>query len=310
MVSKRVQGRIVRFTGHEVWVDVDGDVIATVLRGRFRQKGRGMRVVAGDHVEVDLPEVEGAPGTIEGLLPRRSWLSKVSGARGADERVIVANIDTLFFVVAASEPKPSWGFTDRVLVSAEHGRNEVVLCLNKVDLIKDEAEVEELVGVYGGVGYTIVRTSAKTGEGIDEIAARLVGGVYAFVGQSGVGKSSLLNRIDPALDLRVRRVTEKTGRGRHTTTYSQLFPVRGGYMADTPGLQTFGFPGTDETELARCFPEFRALTPDCRFQGCTHSHEPGCAVKAGLDDGRIFESRYRSYLSMLEELKGRAKNRY
>jgi ribosome biogenesis GTPase len=291
-------------------VDVDGDVIPTVLRGRFRQKGRGIKVVAGDYVEVDLPEVAGAPGTVEGLLPRRSWLSKVSGARDASERVIVANIDTLFFVVAVSEPKPSRGFIDRVLVSAEHGRNNVVMCLNKVDLIDNEAEVEAWFGVYSKIGYSIVRSSATTGVGVEDIAAQLTGGVYAFVGQSGVGKSSLLNRIDPALDLKVGRVAHKTGRGRHTTTYSQLFPVRGGYLADTPGMQTFGFPGTDKTELADCFPEFRALTPDCRFQPCTHSHEPECAVKAALDDGRVFESRYRSYLSMLEELEGRAKDRY
>lgn len=310
MVSKRVEGTIVRFTGQEVWVDVDGDVIPTVLRGRFRQKGRGMRVVAGDRVEVDLPGAEGAPGTIEGLRPRKSWLSKVSGARDAAERVIVANIDRLFFVVSAGEPGPNLGFVDRVLVSAEHGHNEVVICLNKIDLPGIEAEVDDFARKYEAVGYPVVRVSARSGDGVDAVAAMLEGGIYAFVGQSGVGKTSLVNTIDPALNLRVRDVAEKTGRGRHTTTYSQLFPIRGGYMADTPGMQTFGFPGEDREALGECFPEFRDLIPTCRFQPCTHSHEPDCAVKDAFDDGRIFESRYRNYIAMLEELEERAKDKY
>jgi ribosome biogenesis GTPase len=310
MVSKRVEGTIVRFTGHEVWVDVGGDVIPTVLRGRFRQKGRGMRVVAGDRVEVDLPVAEGAPGTIEGLLPRKSWLSKVSGARDAEERVIVANIDRIFFVVSAAEPEPGLGFVDRVLVSAEYGRNDVVICLNKIDLPGVGDVVHDFVEMYETIGYTIVQVSAATGDGVNAVSEMFEGGVYAFVGQSGVGKSSLLNRIDPALNLPVRDVAEKTGRGRHTTTYSQLFPIRGGYMADTPGMQTFGFPGLEQEALAACFPEFRELIPNCRFQPCTHSHEPDCAVKAALDDGRIFESRHRNYLGMLEELENRSKGRY
>jgi ribosome biogenesis GTPase len=310
MVSKRVQGQIIRFTGHEVWVDVDGEVIPTLLRGRFRQKGKGMPTVAGDRVKVDLPEVVGAPGTIEEVLPRKSWLSKVSGARDAQERVIVANIDRLFFVVAVSEPKLNPGFIDRVLVSAEQGHNDVLICFNKADLIRGDNEAERFIEIYASIGYPVLRVSAKTGEGIEGIAALLEGGVYAFVGQSGVGKSSILNQIDPALDLRVRTVAEKSGRGRHTTTYSQLYPIKGGYMADTPGMQTFGFPGTDKQELSSCFREFREYEPDCRFQPCTHSHEPDCAVKAAYEDDKIVETRYQSYLSMLVELEERAKGRY
>lgn len=310
MGAKRVTGRIVRFTGQGVWVNVDGDIIPTLLRGKFRRKGRGVPIVAGDMVEVDLPEVVGAPGTIENVLPRNSWLSKVSGARSAGERVIVANIDTLFFVVAARDPRLNLGFVDRVLVSAERGHNHVVICINKIDLMDDADEIDAFETVYTAIGYAVARLSAATGEGVDHIVAQIKGGVYAFIGQSGVGKSSLLNHIDPSLDLRVAGVAGKTGRGRHTTTTSRLFPIRGGYMADTPGMQTFGYPGTDRSELADCFPEFRDRADECRFQSCTHSHEPGCEVKVALEAGEIAGSRYRNYLDMLGEIDEREKGKY
>jgi ribosome biogenesis GTPase len=142
------------------------------------------------------------------------------------------------------------------------------------------------------------------------VAATLAGGIYAFVGRSGVGKSSLVNRLAPGLDLEVCDVGRKTRRGRHTTTYSQLFVIEKGYVADTPGMQTFGFPGEDEEGLARCFPEFVSLDESCRFQPCTHSHEPGCAVKSAVERGRIAASRHESYLDMLHEIGVRRKGRY
>jgi ribosome biogenesis GTPase len=310
MTAKRIEGRIVRFTGSEVWVDVGGQVIPALLRGRFRQKGRGIQVVAGDIVEVDLPQGPGTSATVEGLRDRETWLSKVSGTRDAKDKVIVANIDTLFFVISADEPAPNRGFIDRVLVSAEQGHNEVVLCLNKIDLAGANEICGELEEVYGSIGYESERVSARTGTGLERIQKRLSGGLYAFVGQSGVGKTSLLNAIDPDLNLKVGEIAGKTGRGRHTTTYSQLFPIKGGYMADTPGMQTFGYPGSDRAELANCFREFREYVPDCRFQPCTHSHEPDCAVKAAVDDERIAGSRYENYLSMLDELEARLKGRH
>jgi ribosome biogenesis GTPase len=310
MAKDRVQGRVIRVTGHEIWVDVDGQLIPTVLRGRFRQKSKAIQVVAGDGVEITLPESAGAQGTIEDLLPRGTWLSRFGGGRDAAEKVIVANIDRLFVVVSLREPKLNPGFLDRMLVSAERGHNDVTICLNKIDMLEERDELEGFLDIYSSVGYPVEQTSAETGAGVDRIEALLTGGTYAFVGQSGVGKTSLLNRIDDTLKLRVRRVADKTGRGRHTTTYSQLYPLKGGWVADTPGMQTFGYPGTDPTDLARCFPEFREHVEGCRFQPCTHSHEPGCEVKRAHEEGAIHPSRYRSYRDMLAEVEQRAKGKW
>jgi len=251
----------------------------------------------------------GGPAAIEAVLPRKSWLSRYVSGRREPERVIVANIDRLAVVTSLRAPRLHYRFLDRVLVSAERGLTKVTICLNKIDKMKSSREVEEFVQLYEAIGYPVLPTSARTGEGLDQVEALLQGGVYAFVGQSGVGKSTILNRIDPNLDLKVRDVAHKTGRGRHTTSYSQLYPIRGGYVADTPGMQTFGFPGTDKGELPACFPEFEEFEGDCRFQHCTHSHEPGCAVKEALEKGRIARSRYESYEAMLAEIDARAKRR-
>lgn len=309
-MKNRVHGLVVRVTGHEVWVDVDGRLIPSLLRGRFRQKSRAIQVVAGDHVELSLPDATGEQASIEALEPRQTWLSRNTGGRDPVEKVIVANIDTLIVVVSLKSPKLNLAFLDRVLVSAERGHNHVAICINKIDMLDRDEDIAQSIAVYETVGYRIIRVSAKTGEGIDEVEALLSGGIYAFVGQSGVGKSSLLNRIDDSLKLKVSNVAHKTGRGRHTTTYSQLFPMKGGYVADTPGMQTFGFPGNDSAELAECFPEFRGRVDQCRFQPCTHSHEPDCAVKQGLADGDIAQSRYESYLGMLEEIEPRTRPKY
>ena len=315
MTTQLVEGLVVRVTGHEIWVDADSQRISTVLRGRFRQKAAGgrsskLQVVAGDRVMVLPPSAEGGQGAIEEVLERKSWLSRYAGRHGS-ERAIVANIDILFLVISVASPEILPGFVDRVLVSGERGLTPIRIIINKTDLLDAdlEQEVSGFEAIYAAAGYPIMRMSAETGEGVDQIRALIAGGIYAFAGPSGTGKSSLLNVIDPELDLRVGEVAHKTGRGRHTTTYSQLYPIAGGYVADTPGMQTFGFPGTEVTELAECFPEFRDHIPDCRFQPCTHSHEPDCAVKAALEAGDVNAGRYQSYLDMMAEVDQRRKGR-
>jgi ribosome biogenesis GTPase len=231
------------------------------------------------------------------------------GGRESAERMIVANVDTVFVVATLREPEVNYRFIDRVLASAEWGRAAACVCLNKTDLIDAAAEILRFRDLYASCGYETMQTSAKTGEGLKELKAKLRGGVYAFVGESGVGKSSLLMRMDRNLDLKTRELGEKSGRGRHTTSYSQLFSIQGGYMADTPGAQKFGFPGEDADDAARCFPEFRAFSENCRFHRCTHSHEPDCAVKAAVEEGRVHRSRHDSYLDILAELEGRNKRR-
>jgi ribosome biogenesis GTPase len=310
MEFRQYEGLVVRVTGKEVWVETGGEVVPCLLRGRFRSVRGGFQIVAGDRVELSFHKKQGGAPAIETVLPRRSRLSRCAGGRGAEERVIVANVDTLFLVESLREPDVNRTFVDRVLVSAETGGVAVRICLNKVDLASGVDEASEFAAVYGSLGYPVTPTSAERGDGIEEIASLLRGGIYAFVGRSGVGKTSILNRITPDLNLKVREVAEKTGRGKHTTTSSQLYPIAGGYMADTPGMQTFGFPGSDRKELAKCFPELRSLEGECRFSHCTHSHEPECAVKEGVEEGKIARSRYESYAGMLAEIELRGKSRY
>jgi ribosome biogenesis GTPase len=305
MQDRLENGLVVRVTGGEVWVRIGTQTIACSQRGRFRVKESAVPVVAGDRVSILRDQTGGA--SLEAALPRSSWLSRYV-ERGATERVVVANIDRLFVVVAAADPPVRTGFLDRVLASAEYGHVKPCIVFNKTDLA-EPGQFEELRATYAPSLYELVATCAETGSGIDRIARQMSHGVYAFVGESGVGKSSLLNRLDPDLDLVVDDVAEKTGRGRHTTTNSQLFPFREGFLADTPGMQTFTYPGTDEYALVKCFPDIRHIEPTCRFNPCTHSHEPDCAVKDAVAAGRIPQSRHQSYLDILAGIRERAKKK-
>jgi ribosome biogenesis GTPase len=299
------KGLVVRVTGGEVWVRVGDQVLPTSQRGRGRVTASGVPVVAGDQVTVLRDDSGGA--RLEGALPRSSWLSRYV-ERDAGERVVVANVERLFVVVAAADPPLRTGFLDRVLASAEHGHVKPCIVFNKSDLA-GPGQFDALRQTYAPSLYELIETCASTGRGVEKIAQRIHDGVYAFVGESGVGKSSLLNQLDPDLDLVVDDVAEKTGRGRHTTTNSQLFPFREGFLADTPGMQTFSFPGTDPYALVECFPEIAHIKDPCRFNPCSHSHEPGCAIKAAVEAERIPQSRYQSYLDILAEMRERAKNK-
>jgi ribosome biogenesis GTPase len=306
MQANLKNGLVVRVTGSEVRVDVgDGQVATSVLRGKHRLKEREFQVVAGDRVMVQPSERDGEAWTIEELEPRASWLSRHI-ERDASERVIVANVDRLYVVATLVAPRAHYEFVDRVLVSAERGGVKASVVLNKIDLV-DEGESDDFTALYSSCGYPVLCTSALTGEGVDGVSVELGDGLYAFVGESGVGKSSLLMSIDPDLDLKVRTIGDKSRRGRHTTSFSQLYPFGRGYLVDTPGVQSFAFPGTDKTELPDCFPEFAEHTATCKFHTCTHSHEPDCGVKRALEAGDIRPTRHRSYLSILSEVEARKK---
>jgi ribosome biogenesis GTPase len=299
---------VVRVTGSEVWVEVihSGDVVRCALRGKFRLRQRDFRVAAGDRADVRPPAQEGHVWTLEDLEPRTSWLSRFI-EREAVERVIVANVERLYVVATLRSPPIHYDFVDRVLVSAERGNVDACVVLNKIDLYGKE-EIQAFRQIYESCGYDVLSTSALTSEGIDALSAGLGEGIYAFVGASGVGKSSILMSIDPDLDLKVRSVGDKTERGRHTTTFSQLYKLkRQGYLVDTPGIQTFGFAGTETSELAECFPEFESFVDSCRFSPCTHSHEPDCGVKKAVDERAVQPTRYKSYLRLLSEVEARSK---
>ncbi|CAN5667362.1 ribosome small subunit-dependent GTPase A [soil metagenome] len=279
----------------------DGTAAEASLRGRLKLERRtGDKVVAGDAVEVRLHD-DGAY-TIETVLPRRSELARRAPGHGRTARVIVANIDRVVVVFAAAEPEPRRRLLDRFLVIAEANSLEPVIVLNKTELVSDDV-VSSFLRPYEQIGYTTIRSSVKTGAGVDLLRDRLCGTRSVVTGPSGVGKSSLLNAIQPGLGLRVGVVSAAVHKGQHTTVTAQLIPLEcGGHVADTPGLRELGLWGIEPAELPDCFPEIAGIVDDCRFgNSCSHTHEPGCAVRAAVEAGSIDSGRFESYCDLRRE---------
>lgn len=300
----RQQGTVLRVVGgvYDVALD-DGRTVAAVLRGRLKREQRtGDRVVAGDRVQVETIDDNGA--TIEVVEPRRTELARRAPGKGARRaKVIVANVDQVVVVMAAAEPEPRPRMLDRFLVLAEANGLPSVVILNKIDLPGAAAAIG-LFAPYERLGYPVIATSAVDGQGIDDLRALLCGKTSVFTGPSGVGKSSLLNAIEPGLSLRTAAVSEAHGKGRHTTVTAELVPLScGGHVADTPGLRELGLWGVEPEQLPNCFVEFRPFIGACKFgRSCSHTHEPGCAVKAAVEAGQIEVARYDSYCKLREEL--------
>lgn len=276
-----------------------GEMVEAVLRGRLKQdKKTGDKVVIGDVVRLALHEGSWA---MESVAQRRSQLVR-RGVGGRRVKVVAANVERVLVVIAARDPDPSLPLLDRLLVVSEASGIHPVLVVNKVDLPGGRALTEELAALYEPIGYPVLAVSAATGEGMELITERLRHGTSALVGPSGAGKSSILNALHPELELRTGVLSRKTGRGRHTTVSSRLIPLEcGGTVADTPGFGDVGLWGLEAEEVAGCFPEFAPRVEECRFRGCAHLKEPDCAVRAAVEDGRIAESRYRSYVVLREE---------
>ena len=277
----------------------DGARVEASLRGRLKREARtGGRVVVGDRVRVD--EQDGA-WTVEEVEPRRTELVR-RGRGGRRAKILAANLDTVFVTVALVEPQAGTHLIDRLLVLVESSGMHPLLVLNKVDLEGARAAAERLAPLYREVGYGVLVCSAETGEGMDDLEARVCQGLSAFIGPSGVGKSSLLNAIDPDLELRTARLSKKTGTGRHTTVGSRLIPLScGGVVADTPGFGDVGLWSVEPEAVAGCFPEMVEPAEACRFRGCTHRSEPGCQVREAVEEGAIPASRYESYRTLYEE---------
>ncbi len=280
----------------------DGDSVVTCyVRGRLKKERLPTDLIAtGDYVRWR-PTRPGR-GVIEEVLPRETQLSRrrPGPQQIPVEDVIVANPDQAVFIFSVREPNPHLRLLDRLLVIAENNDLPAILCVNKIDLLDDAGEARQLFGVYEEIGYPVLYTSARTGQGVAELRGRLVGRLSVLSGPSGVGKTSLLNAVQPDLGLAVREISEATGKGRHTTVAIRLWPLNGGgYVADTPGLREAGFFDIEPEELAWHFVEMRPYLSDCRFSSCTHTHEPGCAVKAAVAAGAISERRYDSYCRLL-----------
>ena len=268
------------------------------LRGRLKKGSTEGDVVAvGDHVRFQ-PQEDGT-GSIEEVLPRHSLLSRqLSGIKYDYQQILLANPDQLVFVFACARPEPHLRLLDRFLVVAESQNLPAIIVANKVDLV-DRAQAEQMFGLYERLGYDLLYTSTKTKQGIEALRQKLIGKISAFAGPSGVGKSSLLNEIQPELGLEVRSVSLSTTKGRHTTQVRELFALdEGGYVADMPGLRTLALWDIEGEELDAYFREMRDLVPNCQFSNCTHSHEPGCAVRAAVESGQVDQRRYDSYLRL------------
>ena len=291
-------GLIVRSQSGFYTVETEAGSFICQLRGRFKKGPRLGDVIAiGDRVLVTALGEE--TGSIEAISPRQRMLSRLSPQpQGEYEQIIIANPDQACFVFACADPEPRFGMLDRFLVIAEKQSVPAVIIVNKVDLVGSE-RASQMFGHYAPLGYLILYTSARNGLGVDELRGALHGKISVFSGPSGVGKSSLLNTIQPGLGLEVRSVSRATSKGRHTTVVRQLFPLEGGgYVADTPGLKALALWDIEPEELDGYFPELRPLVSQCQFSDCTHVHEPGCAVLAALEEGEIHPERYHSYLRL------------
>lgn len=241
-------------------------------------------------------------GMIIEVLPRRNRLSRVAAGRKPIEQVLVANVDWVVPGFAARQPKPKWALLDRYLAAAESAELPTLICVTKIDLASKDRDVSDAVSMYRGLGYDVILTSAVTGEGIDAFAQTIRGRISVLMGKSGVGKTSLLNAVQPGLGLRINEVSSATGKGKHTTSHLEMFPLEGGGgIVDTPGMREFGlWHSPDEGGLASLFVEMRPHIGTCRFGlDCSHTHEPDCAIKDALRAGQIATPRYRSYLRLL-----------
>ncbi len=301
----RRTGRVIRAQSGFYWVAGEEGVVRATVRGRLKKERQDAEIVAlGDLVRYEpLPDAVGHAATIVEVLPRLSALTRrAPGPRGIWARdVIVANIDCMVAVLAARDPAPHFGVLDRLLALAEMDGLEAVVVLNKIDLGVD-TRVGASLAIYEGMGYPVLRTSALTGEGVAGLSAALAERVSAVVGPSGVGKSALLNAVEPGLGLRVGAVSQAVHKGRHTTRVGQLHRLsNGGLVADTPGLREIGMWDVDPGELEWAFVDFRPYLRQCRFADCHHIREPDCAVRAAVERGEIARARYASYLRMLEE---------
>ena len=243
-------------------------------------------------------------GLITEVAERRSRLVRVAAGNKPLKQVIVANLDQVVAVMAAARPDPKWNLLDRYLVSAESLDLPVVIVITKADLLGEgRPEIHETLALYRKLGYAVLLTSAESGEGLPELQTLLDDRLSVLIGKSGVGKTSLLNALQPGLGMQVKAVSAKTSKGRHTTTSLEMVPLdSGGAVVDTPGMREFGVWGVTPEDLAYFFPEMRPWIGLCRFGlGCSHAHEPGCAIKAAVADGQIDQRRYESYLRLRED---------
>ncbi len=318
------EGLVIRTTGNWYRVLPDsGEALECRLRGNYRLRGNKQTnpVAVGDRVLFELQD--DGTGVIHDVRDRRNYIVRRATKLSKQTHVIAANIDLLCVVATLGLPRTSTGFIDRLLVTAEAYHIPACIVFNKSDLLADRelrALQDEVAAIYRTAGYPVLEVSALRGDGLDALRRLIAGKTVLFSGHSGVGKSALLNALCPGLSLKVGAISDWSLKGRHTTTFAEIHPVPLStqlpttnyqlqttnsqlqtYLIDTPGIKEFGMVDFNEQELSHFFPEMRAVLHGCHFANCTHRHEPGCAVKEAVEQGRISDERYRNYLSIIED---------
>lgn len=283
--------------------EVDGRVMVCDIRGILTAEGTGFTniVAVGDRVLVSLHEEE--RGLIQEVLPRRSGLARADSFDVHLKQILAANVNQMLIVASWLDPQFWPRLVDEYLIGAARNNLKAIICVNKVDLAADIGEVETAVSIYQDLGYPLYLTSADTGYGLDALSAALKDQTTVLAGLSGVGKSSLLSAMDAGLDLKTNAVSEKRHEGKHTTTQANMYPFSaGGYVVDTPGIRDFGLIGLHQEELIDFYPDIADYVVQCRFNDCTHDHEPGCAVQTAVADGQINAWRFKSYTQLFGKL--------
>ncbi len=297
MTNENVKhGLIVKAQSGFFWVETGEGLVICQLRGKLKQgKAKGDIAALGDHVTITL--LDDGSGALENVEERKQALVRLDPRpQGEYQQVLLANADQVVFVFACANPNPKLRMLDRFLLIAEKQKIPIVIIANKIDLVEN---AKETFGLYETIGYRVIYTSAKTEQGLEEMRDVLKNKISALAGPSGVGKSSLLNALQPGLGLAVNEISKVMNKGRHTTVTRQMFALEGGgYVADTPGWKSLALWDTEAAEIDAYFPELRDLVPHCQFSDCTHIHEPGCAVLAALKENKIHPERYESYLRL------------
>jgi ribosome biogenesis GTPase / thiamine phosphate phosphatase len=292
------QGLIVKAQSGFFTVDAGGELFVCQLRGKLKQgRAKGDIAALGDRVYITV--LEDGSGTIDEVEERKRAIVRLDPRPQGDyQQVLLANPDQAVFVFACADPDPKLRMLDRFLVIAEKQQIPAVIVANKIDLV-DKSESQKIFGLYSSLGYSVIYTSVNTGDGMDELKVHLANRISVLAGPSGVGKSSLLNRLQPRLELAVNEVSRAFHKGKHTTVVREMFAIEGGgYIADTPGWKSLALWDTEPEEIDAYFPELVPLVAQCQFSDCTHTHEPGCAVLAGIETGKVHPQRYESYLRL------------
>ena len=305
-MDKTNKATVVKHTGSHYLLShlPQWELFPAVIKGKLRLKGFNSTnpIAVGDIVEYE--RNDGEMATIRNILPRKNHIIRKSTNLSRQSHVIASNLDMVFLIVTVELPEVKLPFVDRFLVTCEAYNVPVTIILNKMDIYSPDAlqMVEAFKDIYENAGYRVIESSAATGLGMEEIRECCKERIVLFSGQSGVGKSSLISALDPNLNLRVGEISAYHQQGKHTTTFYEMHPIAsGGFVIDTPGIRGFGLVDVSELELSGYFPEMLRVEDNCRFAPCTHTHEPGCAVKEAVENGEISVERYESYLGMLDE---------